>query len=517
MLAPVFRIDTPGSVGGRFQDGQPYAATPQSGTIVSADWLNSISDELIGVLAAAGIPPDKANSGQLLAALYALYVQGLPPAQAGVLNAIARPWLEPARHEELIFRAHGSWTVGASGGSWPADVYEEAAGEFYNCCGPQAMTGATSTSHGIYPLDPGQQDNGPFIRRGRMGPGVVLHLRITGRLLQNDGSPRNIFLCMDPNGNVYGKANSWGSARAVVLYGSIAAGAAATERPFMWDVWIVGRDTSRQTILSRFWAPDIGASSGHRFQSGTAIELHWGRHDSANLWNFTTPLSGRATGTARFRGALGTFIPARTTIASVATSLLFRTRFPGTISGSASGTAHFTGTNGTVIPAGTQIQGVVSGLLYATNGPATIAGGVANATATAVAMGEAYNLAAGSHAFDVVGSISGLDAAVDAGTEFDGGGIWDAATAAVERGAAGNEAQGDDAFLLSSPIAGAHDEVDCEVAFANGSENYVDNKGHTILGVRWAISGAYDDTARLEPQTLEAFISRNGGELGGLA
>ena len=58
---------TPPGVSGYFTDGNP--ATGQAATIVPAEWLNSVMMELLNVLAAANVTPDKAQFNQLLTAL----------------------------------------------------------------------------------------------------------------------------------------------------------------------------------------------------------------------------------------------------------------------------------------------------------------------------------------------------------------------------------------------------------------------------------------------------------------
>lgn len=62
-----------GAVGdtvGYFTEGNPVTSTPA--TRVSADWLNAIQEELIGVITAAGLTPTKGTNNQLLAAMLGL-------------------------------------------------------------------------------------------------------------------------------------------------------------------------------------------------------------------------------------------------------------------------------------------------------------------------------------------------------------------------------------------------------------------------------------------------------------
>jgi len=82
----MFRIDhetaaaalpTPGSAGtpGYFTGGAPGEGV--SPTVVTADWANAIQEEIMSVLDAASITPDKADHTQLLAALTALIPGGI--------------------------------------------------------------------------------------------------------------------------------------------------------------------------------------------------------------------------------------------------------------------------------------------------------------------------------------------------------------------------------------------------------------------------------------------------------
>lgn len=58
------------TVDNRFTEGNPTAGTPA--TVVTADWLNGIQEELVSVIAAAGIALNAGSSVQLLAAIRAL-------------------------------------------------------------------------------------------------------------------------------------------------------------------------------------------------------------------------------------------------------------------------------------------------------------------------------------------------------------------------------------------------------------------------------------------------------------
>ena len=64
------RIDTASAtVDNRFTNGNPSTAV--AATVVSADWLNAVQEEIVSVIAAAGIPLSKSTNTQLLDAIRA--------------------------------------------------------------------------------------------------------------------------------------------------------------------------------------------------------------------------------------------------------------------------------------------------------------------------------------------------------------------------------------------------------------------------------------------------------------
>ncbi|WP_240201811.1 hypothetical protein [Burkholderia sp. LMG 13014] len=69
----VTALPVPAAAGtpGYFTGGNP--ATGQAATILDADWLNMIQEELISILTAAGVAPGKATYNQVLAALQILF------------------------------------------------------------------------------------------------------------------------------------------------------------------------------------------------------------------------------------------------------------------------------------------------------------------------------------------------------------------------------------------------------------------------------------------------------------
>lgn len=72
----------------RFTEGNPTIPVPA--TTVTAAWFNSAQEELIAILAAAGITPDKANDAQVVDAINALIIDMTPIASVGI-NGLVNP------------------------------------------------------------------------------------------------------------------------------------------------------------------------------------------------------------------------------------------------------------------------------------------------------------------------------------------------------------------------------------------------------------------------------------------
>lgn len=69
----MYQIDSAGNVAGHFTNGTPGVQAP---TIVDADWLNAVQDELTNIVESAGIALDKEDSTQVLQALKTLFPFG---------------------------------------------------------------------------------------------------------------------------------------------------------------------------------------------------------------------------------------------------------------------------------------------------------------------------------------------------------------------------------------------------------------------------------------------------------
>lgn len=71
----MFRIDSSGAtVDNRFTEGDPALSIPA--TVVSADWLNHVQEEILKTIEEMGLTPDKGNENQLYPALLELFLRG---------------------------------------------------------------------------------------------------------------------------------------------------------------------------------------------------------------------------------------------------------------------------------------------------------------------------------------------------------------------------------------------------------------------------------------------------------
>lgn len=75
------RINAPGGV---FVDGDPFNGV--TGTMVTADWLNAVQEEIVSVIAAAAIPLDPDDNTQLLDAITTLTAALISAAAAASTN-----------------------------------------------------------------------------------------------------------------------------------------------------------------------------------------------------------------------------------------------------------------------------------------------------------------------------------------------------------------------------------------------------------------------------------------------
>ena len=63
-------VPSAGLVNGKFVDENPLMGTP--GSLIPARWGNSVTDEIVNAITAAGLVPDEGDSTQLKAAISAI-------------------------------------------------------------------------------------------------------------------------------------------------------------------------------------------------------------------------------------------------------------------------------------------------------------------------------------------------------------------------------------------------------------------------------------------------------------
>ena len=81
----MFRTDAEGNVSGLYTEGNPATGVPA--TVVSADAMNAIQEEICNIIESAGLTLSKTNDEQLKAAINSV-VQGggITPVEVGLLN-----------------------------------------------------------------------------------------------------------------------------------------------------------------------------------------------------------------------------------------------------------------------------------------------------------------------------------------------------------------------------------------------------------------------------------------------
>jgi hypothetical protein len=122
---------TPAAPGtpGYFTDGNPSLGIPA--TIVTADWFNQVTDELLNVLAAAGISPVKATHNQVVSAINFLITSKIGSAFATAFQAYAG---NP--------NGHVAGSAGSAGSTFPSVVFDITNNIWWVC----TTTGTTSTA-----------------------------------------------------------------------------------------------------------------------------------------------------------------------------------------------------------------------------------------------------------------------------------------------------------------------------------------------------------------------------------
>lgn len=147
----MYKIDSAGNVAGEFSEGNPAAG--QRATKVSAEWLNEVQAEIVGVIEGAGITLEKGTRDQLKAAI-ALLTSGVtvadviaaltgfvgdmgagggiglvpaPPAGSAALNMLlgaGGAWVMPPALPHVLVQ--DKQAAGAGGGTFSAGAWQTA-------------------------------------------------------------------------------------------------------------------------------------------------------------------------------------------------------------------------------------------------------------------------------------------------------------------------------------------------------------------------------------------------------
>ena len=140
------RPDTPGTgAGGVFVAGNPSIGVPA--TIVGAAWMNAVLEELIALLAAAGISPDKAVNTQVRDAVLAL-IETNARSIAGSRLTVAAPAAVTAGDPVLV---GGTFGIAVANAAMGAPVALDILGTFALA----KATGDSFTAGGPAWWDPG--------------------------------------------------------------------------------------------------------------------------------------------------------------------------------------------------------------------------------------------------------------------------------------------------------------------------------------------------------------------------
>ncbi|SED06125.1 Phage Tail Collar Domain [Pseudomonas saponiphila] len=111
-------VPSVGLVNGKFVDENPV--TGQVGSLISSDWGNAVTDELLNVIRAGGKQPAEAEHDQLLAAIKAIVRDSIPPekirttlAEYGITDAYTKSVTYTKAEIEALLKNMSALPVGA--------------------------------------------------------------------------------------------------------------------------------------------------------------------------------------------------------------------------------------------------------------------------------------------------------------------------------------------------------------------------------------------------------------------
>ena len=111
-------VPSVGLVNGKFVDENPV--TGQVGSLISSEWGNAVTDELLNVIRAGGEQPSEADHDQLLAAIKTIVKDSIPPekirttlAQYGITDAYTKSVTYTKAEIEALLKNMSALPVGA--------------------------------------------------------------------------------------------------------------------------------------------------------------------------------------------------------------------------------------------------------------------------------------------------------------------------------------------------------------------------------------------------------------------
>ena len=111
-------VPSAGLVNGKFVDENPV--TGQVGSLISSEWGNAVTDELLNVIRAGGKQPAEAEHDQLLAAIKAIVRESIPPerirttlAEYGITDAYTKSVTYTKAEIEALLKNMSALPVGA--------------------------------------------------------------------------------------------------------------------------------------------------------------------------------------------------------------------------------------------------------------------------------------------------------------------------------------------------------------------------------------------------------------------
>ncbi|MGF6486668.1 gp53-like domain-containing protein [Pseudomonas frederiksbergensis] len=282
-------VPSVGLVNGRFVDENPEVGTP--GSLIPATWGNAVTQEILGVVQAAGLAPDEASNHQLLGALRSSQLFSTPP-QFDAGRSVATP--------EFVQRALGNY-ASARGVS---DATQLTIADVGCAIGLGGNTAYTVTLPDISTVP-----NGATISLHCRSNAVITIASKTGAQISPQGAYLNSIVMSSGESaqfvNEYGVWSVYGTAslKYSTLYGAQLSTAGYQKHPSgLIEQWVVGgSDANGNMTLSlpiKFPGAILGGVANEANPSG------WGAGNTT-VWAFDLGASTTSVVVARVRSVDG--------------------------------------------------------------------------------------------------------------------------------------------------------------------------------------------------------------------